>query len=333
MFSRSTVFRLGLIAGTSVAIAAPAHANPNHGAPAAGTMAQSQYASAPLEYGAAPAHQADYAYEHAYDNSEQTIGADGVETVTYTHYSTATGHTGSHHSGYTPHTAAPHSYYPTGGTYPGAVFDREQWLTECRRRTDHINDDNQKGGIIGGLLGAITGGIIGNRVADSERLGGTLIGAGVGGLAGAVIGALIQGRGRDRDRGYDCEAALDNYLSQYGHSDGRFRTIPAGGATHGYSHGYTHSGNAHSGAAHYGSYGHYGYAGGYYPGCGCQPQITYIPIHYQQRQRVVVRETVTEEIIPGKVRHIPGKYIKQTHKVVVPVKHTKTVPAKMVKHR
>ncbi len=360
MSNRSTLFRLGLVASASIASIAPAHANPDHGAPAAGTMVQSQYASAPLEY------RSDTVRHGSYDNAAHSTYATGhtrgVETVT--HYSTTTEHAGAYQDHYTDNGYVHSEIYPAHQqtypahqqTYPahhsvgnpahvpqhlsvrGPVhggpihggFDRDQWLAECRRRTDTVRDDDEKGGIIGGLLGAITGGIVGNRVYDEERLAGTLIGAGVGGLAGLVIGTLIQRGGKDRDRGYDCEAALDNYLSHYGYGHGY------GGHGGGYQGGYTHGSYGHgsygyAGTGQYGSYGHYSYAGGYYPGCGCQPHITYIPIHYQQRQRVVVRETVTEEIIPGKVRHIPGKYIKETRQVVVPVKHTRPAPVKIIK--
>jgi len=41
----------------------------------------------------------------------------------------------------------------------------------------------------------------------------------------------------------------------------------------------------------------------------------------------VVRETVTEEIIPGKKRHIPGKYVKtETHVVQAPAHQPQPQP-------
>jgi hypothetical protein len=179
------------------------------------------------------------------------------------------------------------------------VFERDQWLAECERRT-RGHDDGEKGGIIGGLLGAIAGGIIGNQVADSgDRLGGTLIGAGVGGIGGLVLGSLIGG-GRDSRGDYDCEAALDGYLSQYGQPGGHgaVRTIPGPAYPvyaapvhygHGYGYGY---------APAYASYG-YSYAP--------PQQIVYVPIRYEQQQRVIVRETVREELVsvPGTARMIP----------------------------
>lgn len=85
-----------------------------------------------------------------------------------------------------------------------------------------------------------------------------------------------------RGERYDCAAALDSYLSQYGHGPARIahRTIPAPRIA-------------------YPAYGHsYNYAP--------PPQITYVPIRYEQQQRVVVRETVREEIyqVPGAARII-----------------------------
>jgi hypothetical protein len=191
--------------------------------------------------------------------------------------------------------------YP--GSYPqtyapaGAIFERDQWLDECRRRTDG-RDDREKGGIIGGLLGAIAGGILGNRIADGERLAGTLIGAGTGGIAGLLLGNLIGG-GRD-DRGdYDCEAALDSYLSQYGYG-GRIaaRTLPPPVAQ-----GYGYPAYPQQG------YYDYGYAPAQsYQAYSYQPpqQVVYVPIRYEQQQRVIVRETVREELIPGAARIIPA---------------------------
>ena len=77
------------------------------------------------------------------------------------------------------------AYHGAGYAPAGSVFQRDQWLDECERRTNG-RSNREKGGIIGGLLGAVAGGIIGNRSFDSERLGGTLLGVGVGGLAGGL---------------------------------------------------------------------------------------------------------------------------------------------------
>ncbi|MEM9397742.1 MAG: hypothetical protein AAF991_09680 [Pseudomonadota bacterium] len=233
------------------------------------------------------------------DLTETTVGPDGVETITRTRRIESS----------TPYPAQPgpypvtqgytQTYAPAYGYAPGAqVFEREQWLEECERRTSG-RDNREKGGIIGGLLGAIAGGIIGNRVADGSRLGGTLLGAGVGGLGGVLIGSLIGGGRNDRGE-YDCEAALDSYLSQYGYGAPRIaaRTIPAPAyATPAY--------HAYAAPPVYG----YGYAPAYQSyGYSYAPpqQIVYVPIEYQQQQRVVVRETIREEVIPGARRVIPA---------------------------
>lgn len=220
---------------------------------------------------------------------ETVIGPDGVETITRTRrIERSVPYPETVTRG--PFIEQGHSYapYPGGPAAPApVVFEREQWLQECRRRTSG-RSEKEKGGIIGGLLGAVAGGIIGNRVADGERLAGTLIGAGTGGLAGLLLGNLIGG-GKKNDR-YDCEAALDGYISQYG-QPGAVRTIPypAGGYAYpGYAPAYT---------------GHYGYSAA----CGCQqPQVVWVPVQTQVRQRVIVRETVREERIPG-ARIIPPR--------------------------
>jgi hypothetical protein len=235
--------------------------------------------------------------------SETSIGPDGVETITRTRRITRSLPAAPSentfvtreeyevevpvvryrtiHSGHAPVYA---------GYAPGAqVFQREQWIAECERRTDGYRG-RRKGGIIGGLLGAIAGGIIGNRLWDSERLAGTLIGVGAGGLGGAVLGSLVGGGRNDRGE-YDCAAALDAYLSQHAAGGHRIaaRTIPAPAPVYAPP-----------------AYGYgYGYAA---PQYYYQPpqQITYVPIEYQQRQRVIVRETVREEVIPGARRVIPA---------------------------
>lgn len=246
--------------------------------------------------------------------SQTTIGADGVETITRTRRITRSAPYPQATTEYvtqeeyevelpplprgtaqrqvhTTHAYAP-AYAPAyGHTYAPAaqVFQREQWIAECERRTDGYRG-KRKGGIIGALLGAVAGGIIGNRAFDSERLGGTLLGAGVGGIGGALLGSLIGGGRNDRGE-YDCEAALDAYLSQYAAGGPRIaaRTIPAPApvyAAPAYAPAYTYAQPQY-----------------YY-----QPpqQITYVPVEYQQRQRVIVRETVREEVIPGARRVIPA---------------------------
>lgn len=245
--------------------------------------------------------------------TETAIGPDGVETITRTRRivrrapATQNGTRYVREEEYEVELPAQHhgtvyygqGYAPAyGGHYshayaPGAqVFQRDQWIAECERRTNGERG-GKKGGIIGGLLGAIAGGIIGNRAFDSERLGGTLLGAGVGGLGGALLGSLIGGGRNDRDE-YDCEAALDAYLSQHAIGGPRIasRTIPMGGPV------YAPAAPVYAVPAYT-----YAQQQPYY-----QPpqQITYVPIEYQQRRRVIVRETVREEVIPGATRTIPA---------------------------
>lgn len=275
-FSCACLGGIGLVAAAS---AAPALAQASGSMAQAGELDPSAVQSLPEENRTGPV---------VYSDTESSIGADGVETITRTrriesstrpharhnsYYAPGSGYAPDHTRGYMPG----HGYRPAA-----AVFQRDQWLEECERRTDG-RDDREKGGIIGGLLGAITGGIAGNRIAGSgERLGGTLIGAGVGGLGGLLIGSIIGG-GRDRNGNYDCEAALDSYLSQYGRPGSYVPT--------------THSGYGHTYAQPYPAYG-YSYAP--------PPQIVYVPVEYYQQQRVIVRETVREEVIPRASRSVPA---------------------------
>lgn len=259
-------------------------------------MSSSEVQTLPPEYQTGPA--GDY--------SETTIDANGVETVTRTRriesavpYQPAAypGAAPAQTQGHTP-AYAPTGYAPAGYAPAATVFQRDQWLDECEARTNG-RGNREKGGIIGGLLGAIAGGIIGNRVSDAERLGGTLIGAGVGGLGGLLIGSLIGG-GRDDRGNYDCEAALDSYLSQYGYGAPypaqrvASRSIPAP-AYQAYPQPYPQQG--YYPAPTYQSYG-YTYAP--------PQQIVYVPVEVQQQQRVIVRETVREELVPGAARTIPA---------------------------
>lgn len=279
--SRRTITGIGM---TAIALALPMTAQAQVYAP----MSSSDVQTLPTEYQSGP----------VTDYSETTIDANGVETVTRTRRieSAAPHQTATYPAAYPgsapAHTTQTHGYAPVGYAPTSTVFQRDQWLDECEDRTNG-RGGREKGGIIGGLLGAIAGGIIGNRAYDSERLGGTLIGAGVGGLGGLLIGSLIGG-GRD-DRGeYDCEAALDSYLSQYGHGAPVYgqhvasHAIPAPAyAQHGH----------YAPAPAYQSYGYH-----YAP----PQQIVYVPVQVQQQQRVIVRETVREEVVPGAVRVIPA---------------------------
>jgi hypothetical protein len=170
--------------------------------------------------------------------------------------------------------AAPYQGYGYGTPMP-AQFDRDAWLEDCNDRIRGL-DRKDRAGVIGGLLGAVAGGVIGNRVWDSKRLAGTLIGAGVGGLAGVAVGSAIGASERRRDD--ECALYLDRYMAGgYG-----------GPAYPGYGYGYPGSA--------------YGYGYGYgYGGYALVPVLIAVP------QRQVIRETVTEEWVdePARGRSVP----------------------------
>lgn len=226
---------------------------------------------------------------------ERTVGPDGVETIIRTRVI---------RSG----APAIQTIHPQPGIAPypvmpaTAVFERDHWLAECDRRIDGRNE-KERAQIIGGLLGAIGGGILGNVLADGNRLGGTLIGAGAGGLAGVGLGSLLGG-GKRGDR-YDCEAALDGYMAYYG-QHGTVPTVAYPYPPVGYQYAYS---------------GNYGYSAG----CGCQqPQMVLVPIRTEVRQRVILREVAREILVPGERVIDPPKPIKPQ-----PIKPSK--PTKLIK--
>jgi len=221
-----------------------------------------------------------------YSDADVMTGADGVETVTRTRWirrravpadAMPVDHGVDYEEDYYQYSQPVQA--PAYQTAYPVTLDREAWLAECHSRTDGVGR-KKKGGIIGALLGAITGGIIGNRAWDSERLGGTLIGAGVGGIAGAVIGSAIEGSGRD-DYRYDCEAALDRYLSGASYPAPRVaqRSIPAYAPA--YSQAY--------------SYAPVAYAPVYAASYAYQQPMVMVEVQEEIPQQVVVREYVSEE--------------------------------------
>ena len=110
-----------------------------------------------------------------------------------------------------------------------------------------------------------------------------------------ILGNLIGG-GKKNDR-YDCEAALDSYLSQYGTqgvAPARIasRSIPAPAPAYSYGQGYP----AYAPG--------YAYAPAYSYSYAPPPQMVMVPMRYEQPQRVIVRETVREERVPA-TRSIP----------------------------
>lgn len=252
----------------ALALALPALANSQNYSdlPPLAPMSEAEVRSLPAEYRTAPA-----ATRTVTETTETTIDANGVETITRTRRIDLP--------------AAPQGYAPT---YAPVVFEREQWLDECRRRTAG-KDKDDTGAIIGGLLGAIAGGFAGYEIAGvGDRVLGTVLGVGGGGLIGGLLGSLFDGDD-DADR-YDCDAALDTYLSQYGtpaaypgaRIASREIAFPAAPA---YGYGYPA----------------YGYA--YAP-----PQMVMVPVRSEVQQQVVVRETERYETytVPGAARIIPA---------------------------
>lgn len=184
---------------------------------------------------------------------------------------------------------------PMGFAAAPVVFEREQWIEECRRRTRGRNR-NDTGLIIGGLLGAIAGGFAGYEIAGAgDRVLGTVLGVGGGGLLGGLLGRLFDG-GRKKNL-YNCEAALDSYLSAYGAPGPRIasREIAYPGYDYGYPAGYS-----------------YGYT--YAP----PPQMVMVPVRNEVQQQVVVRETVREEsyTVPGAARVIPAPAPRPSPKMI-----------------
>ena len=183
--------------------------------------------------------------------------------------------------------APAYGYAPQMAYAAPVVFERQQWIDECRRRTKGQDRDNT-GRIIGGLLGAVAGGFAGYEIAGvGDRVLGTVLGVGGGGLIGSLLGSIFDGDD-DEDR-YDCEAALDSYISQYGTPGTRMASreiaYPAQAYGYGYPAGYS-----------------YGYS--YAP----PPQLVLVPVETRVQQQVVVRDTERFEnyTVPGAVREIPA---------------------------
>ena len=249
------------LAALALAVPATAHAQAYGEMPSLTPLSEAEVRALPPEYRTAPV---------TSQVTETREMIDGVETITRTRRIELP--------------ATPHHGYAPQMAYAAApvVFEREQWLDECRRRTAGRNK-NDTGTIIGGLLGAIAGGFAGYEIAGAgDRVLGTVLGVGGGSLLGGLFGSLFNGREKDR---YDCEAALDAYLTQYGTPGPRFasREIAYAPQSFGYA------------------YPAYGYA--YAP----PPQMVMVPVRSQVQQQVVVRETVREERYtdPGAIRIIP----------------------------
>lgn len=274
----SKLFSTLPLAALALALPGAAQAQNYADLPPLTPMSESELRTLPSDMRSAP----------AMDTGETITTVNGVETITRTRRIDAPrpAQAPAPQSGYAPAYAPPMSY--AAGP---AVFERQQWIDECRRRTAGQNRDNT-GRIIGGLLGAVAGGFAGYEIAGvGDRVLGTVLGVGGGGLIGGLLGSLFDG---DKKKNlYDCEAALDSYLSQYGAPTTRIASreiaSPAyAPPAYGYGYGYPAS---------------YGYS--YAP----PPQMVMVPVRTEVQQQVVVRETERFETytVPGAARVIPQR--------------------------
>lgn len=283
----------------AIALALPAAAQAQNYAdlPPLTPMSQAELRTVPVDMRTAPV--------TAMQAGETVTTVNGVETITRTRRIDTprpqSAAPAAPHQGYAPPHAAPHApmhtYAPQMAYAAPAVFERQQWIDECRRRTKGQNRDDT-GTIIGGLLGAIAGGFAGYEIAGvGDRVLGTVLGVGGGGLIGGLLGSLFNGDD-DEDR-YDCEAALDSYLSQYGAPGPRIASreiaYPAQGYGYGYPAGYS-----------------YGYT--YAP----PPQMVLVRVPTEVQQQVVVRETERFETytVPGAAREIPAPAPRPSPKMI-----------------
>lgn len=261
------------LAALALALPALAQAQDYSDLPPLAPMSEAEVRQLPAEYRTAPV---------VSRVTETTTIVDGVETITRTRRIELPAAPQGPRGPMAQHTyPAPVAYAPAP-----VVFERDQWLGECRRRTAG-RDKDDTGTIIGGLLGAIAGGFAGYEIAGAgDRVLGTVLGVGGGGLIGGLLGSLFNDDNEDR---YDCEAALDAYLTQYGTPTTRIasREIPYA---------------PYPAAPAYG-YGYPAYGYGYAP-----PQMVMVPVRSEVPQQVVVRENVREEryTVPGAARIIPA---------------------------
>ena len=248
------------LAALALALPAAAQAQNYDDLPPLSPMSEAEVRSLPVEYRTAP----------VMAQTEETVTViDGVETITRTRrIDSARTLPAAPQAAY-----APQTYPAPAMGYAPAVFERDQWIAECERRTRGQNRDDT-GAIIGGLLGAIAGGFAGYEIAGvGDRVLGTVLGVGGGGLIGGLLGSLFDGDDEDR---YDCEAALDAYLTQYGAPGPRIASREIAYPAYGYGYGYPQA---------------YSYGYSYAP----PPQMVLVPVRTEVQQQVVVRETVREE--------------------------------------
>lgn len=268
----SKLFPILPLVALTLAVPAAAQAQNYADLPPLAPMSEAEQRALPADMRTAPAR---------VQTDETATVVDGVETITRTRRIDAP----------RPLPAAPAAPQPGYGpayapAYAPAVFERQQWIDECRQRTRGQNRDNT-GKIIGGLLGAVAGGFAGYEIAGAgDRLLGSVLGVGGGGLIGGLIGSLFDG---DKKKNlYDCEAALDSYLSTYGAPGTRIASREIAYPAQAYS---------------YGGYGYPAYSYGYT--YAPPPQMVLVPVRTEVQQQVVVRETERFESVPA-ARTIPA---------------------------
>ena len=268
------------LAALALALPAAAQAQNYADLPPLAPMSQAEVRALPADMRAAPAPAA------AVQTAETVTNENGVETTTRTRRIEArrplpAAPQPAPQVAYAP--APSYAYAPQMAYAAPVVFERQQWIDECRRRTRGQNRDNT-GRIIGGLLGAVAGGFAGYEIAGvGDRVLGTVLGVGGGGLIGGLLGSLFDG---DRKKNlYNCEAALDSYISQHGAPGTRIASREIAYAPQAFDYGYP---------------AQYGYT--YAP----PPQMVLVPVRTEVQQQVVVRETARFEnyTVPGRAREI-----------------------------
>lgn len=241
---------LPLAALALASMSAAAQAQNYSDLPPLAPMAQNQLRDLPADMRSAPV---PVSAPMQMDETVTTVN--GVETITRTRRIEGPRPAPASADGYSRPVGLPNPAYTQGyvPAYAPAVFERDQWIEECRRRT---------------------------RGQDRDRTG--LI---IGGLLGGLLGSLFDG---DKKKNlYDCEAALDSYLSAYGAPGGRIASRTIAYPAYDYGYGYPQA---------------YSYGYSYAP----PPQMVMVPVRTEVQQQVVVRETVREETytVPGKARII-----------------------------
>lgn len=273
---------LPLAALALASMSAAAQAQNYSDLPPLAPMAQNQLRDLPADMRSAPV-----PVSAPMQMGETVTTVNGVETITRTRRIEGPRPAPASPDGYGRPVGLPNPAYTQGyvPAYAPAVFERDQWIEECRRRTRGQNRD-RTGLIIGGLLGAIAGGVAGYEIAGvGDRVLGSVLGVGGGGLLGGLLGSLFDG---DKKKNlYDCEAALDSYLSAYGAPGARIASRTIAYPAYDYGYGYPQA---------------YSYGYSYAP----PPQMVMVPVRTEVQQQVVVRETVREETytVPGKARII-----------------------------